>query len=151
MWKEAQARGYEIFYPRLRVKPVNPRSRRIVPYFPGYLFVHMDLEEVGRTAIDRMPFSIGLVSFGGEPAVVPDPLVRALIRRLEAIHQDRSGERVRFKNGDHVRIEAGPFDGYEAIFDARISGQDRAKVLVEFLGGRFVRLDVSLDEIKNRS
>jgi len=40
-------RGYEVFYPRLRVKPVNPRARKIQPYFPGYMFIHVDLEEAG--------------------------------------------------------------------------------------------------------
>ena len=41
-----QSQDYEVFYPCLRIHPVNPRSRKIVPYFPGYLFVEADLELV---------------------------------------------------------------------------------------------------------
>ena len=44
VWRQLQSQGYEVFYPCLRVHPVNPRSRKIVPYFPGYLFVEVDLD-----------------------------------------------------------------------------------------------------------
>ena len=47
LWHEIRARGVECFYPYLRVEPVNPRCRTIQPYFPGYLFVHADLEQIG--------------------------------------------------------------------------------------------------------
>ena len=36
--QQLEQRGIEIFYPKLRVKPVNPRSRKERPYFPGYIF-----------------------------------------------------------------------------------------------------------------
>jgi len=42
-----RTQGFETFYPTLRVQPVNPRASRIRPYFPRYLFVHADLDEVG--------------------------------------------------------------------------------------------------------
>jgi transcription antitermination factor NusG len=150
LWKEAQARGYEIYYPRLHVNPVNPRARRVVPYFPGYMFIRLDLEQAGRKVIDRMPFSIGLVSFGGEAGVVPDTLIHGLIKRLESSPQDSLLAKRGFQCGDPVLIDSGPFEGYEAIFDTSISGQERVKVLVELLNGRFIRLDVSLDEIERR-
>jgi transcription antitermination factor NusG len=150
LWKEAEARGYEMYYPRLHVNPVNPRARRVIPYFPGYMFIHLDLEHVGRTVIDRMPFSIGLVSFGGEAAVVPDALIHGLIKHLESLPQNSLPGKRSFQYGDPVLISSGPFEGYEAIFDTRVSGRERVKVLVELLTGRFIRLDVSRDEIERR-
>ncbi|MEZ4515907.1 MAG: transcription termination/antitermination NusG family protein [Chloroflexota bacterium] len=69
---------FEVFFPSMRVKPVNPRSAKIRPFFPGYLFVYVDLEAVGNNAFSWIPGTHGLVSFGGEPAIVPENLVDAL-------------------------------------------------------------------------
>ncbi len=38
------AKQIEVFFPAVRVKPVNPRSAKVRPYFPGYIFVRGDLE-----------------------------------------------------------------------------------------------------------
>ena len=68
LWRELTARGLECFYPQLRVRPVNPRSRRIRSYFPGYLFLHTDIEQIGVSTLQWMPFSSGVVSFDSMPA-----------------------------------------------------------------------------------
>ena len=51
LWRELTARSYEVFYPQLHVQPVNPRSRKVLPYFPGYLFINIDLLAVGYSAL----------------------------------------------------------------------------------------------------
>ena len=45
--------------------------------------------------------------------------------------------------GDLVEIQSGPFAGYEAIFDARLSGSERVRVLLKMLQGRAVKVEVS--------
>lgn len=133
VWKQVMGGGHEVFYPRLRVNPVNPRARKIKPYFPGYIFVHVSLEEVGYSAFNWMPHTVGLVSFGGEPASVPDNLVYAIRERVEEIAAAGGVIFDGLKKGDRVRISLGPFEGYEAIFDARIPGTERVRVLLQFL------------------
>ena len=66
--RQVKEKGFEVFYPRLRTNPVNPRSRKYKPYFPGYLFIQANLEEVGLSMFQWMPHTLGLVSFGGEKA-----------------------------------------------------------------------------------
>jgi transcription antitermination factor NusG len=133
LWRQVRTRGHEIFFPRLRVNPVNPRSRKLRPYFPGYMFVRVDIEEVGLSTFQWMPHAIGLVCFGGEPATVPENLVHAIKRRVEEF-AEAGGELLDgLKQGDKVRIDEGPFAGYEAIFDARISGTERVRVLLKIL------------------
>ena len=41
--KQAEAQGIETFNPLMRVRPVNPRARKVRPYFPGYVFVLADM------------------------------------------------------------------------------------------------------------
>lgn len=136
VWGQALQMGFDVFYPRLRVHPVNPRSKKIQPYFPGYLFINVDIDSVGLSVFQFMPHTMGLVVFGGEPSIVPDGLIGAIQRRVEEIN--RAGGEVfdGLKPGDKVWIREGPFDGYEAIFDARVPGSERVRVLLEFLGNR---------------
>ncbi|HQM55596.1 MAG TPA: transcription termination/antitermination NusG family protein, partial [Anaerolineaceae bacterium] len=70
--RELESRNVEYYYPRLRVNPVNPRARRFKPYFPGYLFIHLDLEQVNVLSLEHVPGAANLVSFGGEFSHVPD-------------------------------------------------------------------------------
>ena len=46
LWEQLSLQNIECYYPRLRVKPANPRARKLRAYFPGYLFVHVDLERI---------------------------------------------------------------------------------------------------------
>lgn len=133
VWRQLRGEGIEVFYPRLRVNPVNPRSRKIKPYFPGYMFVNVDLEQTGVSRFQWMPHTLGLVSFGGEPAHVPDNLIIELHKRVAEIAEAGGELFDGLKPGDPVRISSGPFAGYEAIFDSRIDGNERVRVLLELL------------------
>lgn len=127
-------RGYTVYSPFLHVKPVNPRSARIRPYFPGYLFFQTDLNEVGDNAFRWLPGAHGLVRYGDEAAIVPDNLIHELKNRLAAIEAAGGLVLSRIKPGDRVQITDGPFAGYEAIFDTYLSGEERVQVLLSFLG-----------------
>ena len=136
VWRQVMSLGYEVFYPCLRVHPVNPRSRKILPYFPGYLFVQADLEQVGVSIFQWMPHTIGLVSFGGEPSIVPENLILAIQKRVDEINEAGGEIFDGLRPGEAVWISSGPFQGYEAIFDARLPGSERVRVLLEFLGNK---------------
>jgi transcription antitermination factor NusG len=136
VWRQVRDQGYEVFYPRLRVQPVNPRSRKVRPYFPGYLFVRADLEKVGKTAFQWLPHSVGLVSFGGEPSPVPENLIAAVRQRVEEIAAAGGEVFDGLHKGDQVQIDYGPFQGYEAIFDARITGSERVRVLLSLISSK---------------
>jgi len=136
VWRQVRNNEFENFYPRIRVNPVNPRSRKIRPYFPGYLFVRVDLEEAGESTFNWMPHAVGLVRFGDEPAVVPDNLVYEIEKRVREINEAGGEVLDGLKAGDKVIIREGPFKGYEAIFDTRISGSERVRVLLELLSNQ---------------
>jgi hypothetical protein len=53
--------GLEVFFPAVKVHPINPRAARERAYFPGYLFANLHLETVGAAA---------LAALGGGPAGV---------------------------------------------------------------------------------
>jgi len=151
LWREVHAQGYEVFYPQIHVQPVNPRSRKVRPYFPGYMFVHIDLPEVGISEFMWMPHSYGLVIFGTEPPSVPEELIQALHRRVKAINAAGGENLEGLKQGEAVKIESGPFTGYEALFDARLPGGDRVRVLLKLLERRLVPLELSAGLIQPKT
>jgi transcription antitermination factor NusG len=151
LWKQVRDHGYEVFFPRLRINPVNPRSRKIRPYFPGYMFVRADIEETGLSTFQWMPHSAGLVSFGGEPSPVPDNLIHAIRQRVEEIAAAGGEVFDGLKPGDTIRIDYGPFEGYEAIFDARLPGTERVRVLLQLLNSqRRIPIEMDASQIKKK-
>jgi transcription antitermination factor NusG len=127
------AREIEVFYPRLRVEPVNPRASKIRPYFPGYMFVYLNLDEIGTNALQWMPGALGLVFYGNEPVLVQEELINAIRNRVEAVNASREAWPSGLKPGDTVRVIAGPFTGYEGIFDLRLAGSERARIFLFLL------------------
>jgi transcription antitermination factor NusG len=133
----------EVYMPSIRIKPVNPRARKEQLFFPGYLFVHVDLEQIPISEFRWMSGSIGLVCYGGEPAYVGDALIREIQKQVEEITDSANNYVDRFRPGDLVVINDGPFATYKAMFDCRLSGSDRVRVLLELLQDQKIRLELS--------
>jgi transcriptional antiterminator RfaH len=148
LWRQLISREIVVFYPRLRVNPVNPRAKKVKPYFPGYMFVYTDLEETGLSTFQWMPHALGLVNYGDEPARVPENLINEVRKRVEDIAA-AGGEKLEgLKPGDRVRIEHGPFAGYYGIFDTRLPGTERVRVMLEWINKRQVPVELQSSEIE---
>jgi len=150
LWQQLLAREIEVFYPRIRANPVNPRSRKIKPYFPGYLFVCADLEQLGLSTLQWMPYATGLVMFGGEPSALPENIVQLIRQRVDEINSAGGEAMDALKPGDRVVIQNGPFEGYEGIFDVRLSGKERVRVLLQMLGARKVPVELKAGQIHKK-
>ena len=150
LWRRLVAQEIEVFYPRLRVNPVNPRSKKVKPYFPGYMFVRTDIGKTGLSTFQWMPHSLGLVLYGGEPAHVPENLIYEIRQRVQAIAAAGGEVLEGLKPGDKVEIKDGPFAGYEALFDSRLDGSERVRVLLEFINKRQIPVVLSSGQIKQK-
>ncbi len=141
----------EIYYPVVHVKPINPRARKFKPYFPGYLFVHVDLQKISPSFFRWLPGSYGLVAFDGMPPTVPDVLISAIKDKVNEINQVRSVQAPVFKQGDRVTIKEGPFAEYQAIFDKCISGNDRVRVLINCVRDERIPVELPVEQITNNN
>jgi transcription elongation factor/antiterminator RfaH len=123
-------RGVETFLPRI-LKPGRPQLKPLIePLFPGYLFVHIELDEqyfdvVWTPGVGRF------IGFGALPCPVDDAVIGFLyvrggqdgIVRVEPV----------FKEGDVVRVTHGPFEGLIGIIENPGCGRGRVRVLMELL------------------
>ena len=92
--KEVQVHRYllehdiEVFFPNLRVKPVNPRSATIRPYFARYLFIQVDFDTVSVNSLRWMPGALGLVlqPYWSPGLKVPGPEAKGAVIGFGDIH-----------------------------------------------------------------
>jgi len=129
---------------------VNPRARKTKPYFPGYVFVKINKDNNKLSSLQWMPGATGLVSFGGEPAFVQGSLIQAIRRRVNEINSNGGQLVEKLRPGDEVAIQDGPFDGYEGIFDARLSGDERVRVLLKMMSNRLMPAEISVGQIQRK-
>lgn len=148
LYNQLLLQSIEAYLPFVRTEPVNPRAQKMQPFFPGYLFIHVDLQKISISDLRWMPGAIGLISYGGEPASVTDGLIRTIRDQVDQVNVMNIGYVDRFKSGDWVLIKDGPFVDYKAIFDCRLSGNERVRVLLELIQGQKMRLDLSARQLR---
>lgn len=150
LYTQLRARGIETYFPCLQIDSGSRRTKKRKPYFPGYLFIHVDLEKTGDSVLKWMPGAIGIVQFGGESALVPDSVIEQIKRKLErsSLADDQFQQ---FKAGDEVIIHSKLFNNYRAIFDSYISGQKRVQILLKMLNDRQVRVELSIDDVEQKT
>jgi transcriptional antiterminator RfaH len=150
LYRELLARDYQVFFPQLQVNPVNPRSRKLVPYFPGYMFVHVNLEISGTAPLNRIPDAIGLVMFDDYVPPVAESLLRQIDRKLAAIAEAGGQTFFEIHPGDSIEITGGAFAGYEAVFEERLQGEERVRILLKMLSDRYVPTIIHAGLVKKR-
>jgi len=140
--------AYDAYLPRVRARRrLRGRDRTVIePMFPRYLFVRLADYREDFGPIRSTRGVIGLVRMGEDFPTVPDELIAALRRRedpggaidLTAYHGLMPGE--------PVEITAGPFAGYQGLFDAA-SGEQRVVVLLEILN-RQRRVEIPASDVR---
>lgn len=140
-------RGLEVFLPSLTRTLPRTRTRIEKPFFPNYLFVRADLQEVGLSALQYTPGLRRVIALGdNKPTPVPDQIIEHIQRRLATMSTfDQTGQVL--KHGDRVVITSGALKDYEALFDRRLSPEGRVRLLI-YLLARQVPLAVTTDMIR---
>ncbi|MDX1664621.1 MAG: transcription termination/antitermination NusG family protein [Candidatus Promineifilaceae bacterium] len=144
-WLEEYA-GLEVYLPEVDTNGDNKETQRH-PFFPCYLFVRMDLGEVQKSKWQWTRGLRSLVSFGGQPAAIPEDIIDLLQHKLAAINTGGTVAQSTYRRGDSVRLKDGPFRDMIAVFDTMIQPEERVRVLLKAMG-RYYRLNVSPDSLE---
>lgn len=113
-------RGVEHFLPQYEsVRKWKDRKVRLqMPLFPGYVFVHLALQN--RLNVLHVPGVACLVGFGGRPVAVPEEefaKIRGFLKK-ELCAEPHPYVKV----GRRVRVRSGPLEGMEGIVLRRKNG-----------------------------
>lgn len=119
----------EVFLPEIAQR-VRGRMARSA-FFPGYLFVRMDIMMTAPSRVASFPGVIRMLTFERWPEPVPDEVVELLRARVEA--WGAPAERV-LQPGESVQVVEGPFAGLNAIFLGTTRARDRVHILLHFMG-----------------
>lgn len=143
-------RGLEVYYPYLQFDRGYHRGIGREAFFPNYLFCKVNLASSTATGLNWLVGLRSIVHFGNEPAIVPEPVIQDMQTRLKSTSEKvmRKAEWL-FHPGQSVSIVEGPFQGYAAIFQKELNGNERVQVLLQLLG-TWIRADVNIDQVMDR-
>jgi transcription antitermination factor NusG len=120
------------------------KDRRVqldLPLFPGYVFVRLALRD--RLRVLKIPSVVCLVSFGGQPAALPDEAVAHLRDGLSG--NLRIEPHPYLRCGRRVRLLRGALAGVQGIL-LRKKGRLRVVMSIELIA-RSVAVEVDLADI----
>lgn len=125
--------GVEAYCPRIRFQRSTRRGKVwfVEALFPSYFFARFIPLESQR-AVKHSQNVIRIVDFGGAMASVPDAVIESI--RQEMDHHEVKEIKAGVQVGDTVELTEGPMRGLKGIVNSIQNGQDRVKILMEFLG-----------------
>ena len=138
------------YLPVYTVRPVNPRSHTLKPYFPGYLFVNDEPEKLYAQKVFLMRGVIGLVHFDGVPASIHPKLIEAVRRQTQQLNLEQKQARSGFKAGDAILVEDSIIGQLEGIFEKCVNGRERVSVLLKMMQGGMMRMELPAEKVRRK-
>lgn len=136
----------ETYVPETKSDAKRSDGRRI-PFFPGYMFIHLDMEEVNPTRWRYTPGVRYIVSYGNKPIAVNEELIHIIRKQLATLQKRQDEPKSRFKPGDRVRVTRGPLQDMIAIFDGPTEPAERVRILLEVMS-RYKRVRIAKDDLE---
>jgi transcriptional antiterminator RfaH len=139
---------YRVYLPcyAKKIRHARRNERVIRPFFPRYLFVHLNLASMGWRSIRSTVGVNDLVCFGDQPAPLPAGVIEALQGQENAEGLIQIARQNFPKRGDSIVILSGPFARQLGLCDG-VSDNERVAILLELLG-RKVRVVIDAEAVE---
>ena len=105
--------------------------------FPGYILVHMDMDDESWYAVRNTPGVTGFVSSEDESDKRPKPVPledKQIEDILKQVDSDATRIKIGLEMGETVRITEGPFVDFIGAVNDIDEGKGKVRVLVSFFG-----------------
>jgi transcriptional antiterminator NusG len=99
--------------------------------FPGYILVHMTMDDESWYVVRNTPGVTGFVGSGNRPVPLEDQEVKSILKQMEA---EAPRIKVGYTVGQSVRITDGPFAEFIGVVDEVFMDKGKVKVLLSFFG-----------------
>jgi len=112
-----------------RGKKVSAERR----FMPGYVLVHMEMSDEGYHLINSINRVTGFLGPQGRPMPMRDAEVQAILGRVEE-GQEAPRQLISFDIGEKVKVNDGPFEGFDGMVEEVDEENQRLKVTVSIFG-----------------
>lgn len=112
-----------------RGKKVTTKRR----FMPGYVLVHMDMSNRGYHIISSINRVTGFLGPQGKPMPMRDEEVNGILHRAVAA-EAAPRNLIRFEIGEKVKVNDGPFEGFDGMVEEVDEASNRLKVTVSIFG-----------------
>jgi transcription termination/antitermination protein NusG len=116
-------------------------------FFPGYIFVNMELNDATRSLVKNTPKVTGFLGGNTPKPVPPAEMSRALGQTSPVVEDTAVVPDVVYSVGDHVRVKSGPFANFTG--EVEDVDQDKRKVKMSVsIFGRPTPVTVDFSEVE---
>ena len=138
----ALARGFaeaitKVVIPTEQISEVRSGKKRVFErrFFPGYVLVEMDLNDITYSYIKNIPGVTGFLGAGKKPIPLPPGEVDNILKRTEETKLKPSPKTI-FEKGEQIRVKEGPFMNFNGTIDDIHPEKGKLKVSISIFEGR---------------
>jgi transcriptional antiterminator NusG len=137
----------EILIPTENVMEVVKGQRRTSTrkFYPGYMFVQMNLNERSFHLVKGTPKITGFLG-GQHPSPVPERDITGIHSAMDT-GTSKPKPKISFEIGDEVRVIEGPFANFSATVEEVNGDKQKLKVLVSMFG-RATPVELEFDQVE---
>lgn len=140
---------FQVIIPTEDVVEVRGGKKRISErkFYPGYVFVEMELDEETWYFIKNIPKVTGFIGGMNEPTPVSEAEMKELIGQLEGGETARPKPKYSYGQGENVRVIEGPFNNFVGVVEEINSDRGKVKIMVNIFG-RATPLELEFSQIE---
>ena len=144
-----QRQGFKTFLPLIAPTNRNSEFKPLVPVFPRYLFLQINLELDNWTSIKSSYGVSRIVMFAEKFTSIPNNIIELIQDKLnDADIYEEDVSIVDYQKGDLVSIKEGGFAGVDAIFLSKKS-EVRVRLLLKLINTSVVA-EIATSNIENK-
>ena len=102
-------------------------------FMPGYVLVRMEMSDEGYHLINSINRVTGFLGPQGRPMPMRDAEVNAILNRVQE-GEEAPRTLISFEVGERVKVNDGPFEGFDALVEGVDEENQRLKVTVSIFG-----------------
>ena len=124
----------QILIPTESVLELKAGQRRTTTrkFFPGYLFVQMEMNEATYHLVKNTPKVTGFLG-GTNPTAVPEKEISAINNQMTE-GAVKPKPRIHFEEGENIRVIDGPFANFSGIVEEVKAEKQKVRVRVSIFG-----------------
>lgn len=125
----------EVLIPEENVVEVVKGEKRTSKrkFFPGYILVHIDLDDQTWHLVRETPKITGFVGGATRPPAISDEEVARMTQQIKE-GAVKPKPKIRFEEGENVRVISGPFANFSGFVDEVRPEKEKIRVMVQVFG-----------------